>query len=289
MDEEMISILNYKLGKVLDWEELCPGVYYLSVQPDPDSAYPCSEYYLVLPDASITQEARTLGRPLDGIPGLLYPIDPPDEGGWTAILYELCKNQFRHGSPAFESWSLSDAAMEGMELCPAYFGAFPVPPYTPWGWTLRHRALDNGIYWIETSQCKTVLAVCHPIWESEFSEYVIQAGKMLASESSDGDKTLGYLFFDENASCTAVFELLKVRSEWLYTGLIRKPELMNAIWERQPSYAAAYNAQEQAGLNDALGLLLQTLGAEDVELEGASEYMITLDPDAGTDFIGFWR
>ena len=189
----------------------------------------------------------------------------------------------------FESWSLSDAAMEGMELCPAYFGAFPVPPYTPWGWTLRHRALDNGIYWIETSQCKTVLAVCHPIWESEFSEYVIQAGKMLASESSDGDKTLGYLFFDENASCTAVFELLKVRSEWLYTGLIRKPELMNAIWERQPSYAAAYNAQEQAGLNDALGLLLQTLGAEDVELEGASEYMITLDPDAGTDFIGFWR
>ena len=59
--------------------------------------------------------------------------------------------------------------------------------------------------------------------------------------------------------------------------------------ERQPSYAAAYNAQEQAGLNDALGLLLQTLGAEDVELEGASEYMITLDPDAGTDFIGFWR
>ena len=65
--------------------------------------------------------------------------------------------------------------------------------------------------------------------------------------------------------------------------------LMNAIWKYAPMYAAAYNAQEQAGLNDALGLLLQTLGAEDVELEGASEYMITLDPDAGTDFIGFWR
>lgn len=283
MDNELLSALRYELGEVTGWEELCPGVYSLTVQPDPDSAYPCSEYYLVLPGAPISREARALGRALDGIPGLLYPIDPPDEGGWTAILYELCKVQNIPGQ------SSVDAAMEGMELCPAYFGPFPVPPCTPWGWTLRHRALDNGIYWIETSQCKTVLAVCHPIWESELSEYVIQAGKMLASESSGGDKTLGYLFFDENASCAVVFELLKVRSEWLYTGLVRKPELMNAIWERQPGYAAAYNAQEQAGLNDALGLLLQTLGAEDVELEGASEYMIALDPDAGTNFIGFWR
>ena len=166
MNEELLSALRYELGEVTNWEELCPGVYYLDVQPDPDSAYPCSEYYLVLPDAPISREALALGRSLEGIPGLLYPIDPPDEGGWTAILYELCKNQFRHGSPAFESWSLSDAAMEGMELCPACFGAFPVPPYTPWGWTLRHKALDNGVYWLETSQHKTALAVCYQIWST---------------------------------------------------------------------------------------------------------------------------
>ena len=287
MDEEMISILNYKLGKVLDWEELCPGVYYLGVQPDPDSAYPCSEYYLVLPDAPITREARALGRSLEGIPGLLYPIDPPDEGGWTAILYELCKNQFRHGSPAFESWSLADAAMEGMELCPSYFGSFPVPPYTPWGWTLRHKALDNGVYWLETSQCKTALAVCYQIWSTEFSDGVIRAGKKLP-HSKTSDVELDYLFFEKKASCAAIFELLKVRPEWLDIGLIRRPELMNAIWKHTPMYAAAYNTEEQAGLHDGLGILLQLLGG-DSEPQGLPEHMIYLAPDAGTDFIGFWR
>jgi len=86
----------------------------------------------------------------------------------------------------------------------------------------------------------------------------------------------------------AVDLLLKVRSEWIDTGLIRKPELMNAIWKYMPEYAAAYNAQEQAGLHDALAILLQTLGA-DSEPQGLPEYMISLSPDAGTDFTGFWK
>lgn len=94
MDNELLLLLRYELGEVVDWEELCPGVYYLGVLPDPDSTYPCSEYYLVLPGAPISREACALGRSLDGVPGLLYAIDPPDEGGWTAILYELCMRFF---------------------------------------------------------------------------------------------------------------------------------------------------------------------------------------------------
>ena len=287
MNEELLSALRYELGEVTGWEELCPGVYSLTVQPDSDSVSPCSEYYLVLPGAPISREALALGRVLDGIPGLLYAIDPPDEGGWTAILYELCKNQSRHGSPPLEGWSLSDAAMEGMELCPSYFGSFPVPPYTPWGWTLRYKALDNGVYWLETSQRKTALAVCHPIWSTEFSEVVAQAGKKLAHSKAD-DVELSYLFFEERASCTAIFELLKVRPEWLETGLIRRPELMNAIWKYAPMYATAYNAQEQAGLHDGLGILLKMMG-EDSEPQGSPEHMISLVPDTGTEFIGFWK
>lgn len=287
MDEELLSALRYELGEVTGWEELCPGVYSLTVQPGSDSASPCSEYYLVLPGAPISREALALGRALDGIPGLLYPVDPPDEGGWTAILYELCKNQSRHGSQPLEDWSLADAAMEGMELCPSYFGSFPVPPYTPWGWTLRHKALDNGVYWLETSQCKTALAVCHPVWSTEFSDGVAQAGKKLAHSKAD-DVELGYLFFEERASCTAIFELLKVRPHWLKTGLIHRPELMNALWKYAPMYAAAYNAQEQAGLHDGLGILLKMMGG-DSEPQGSPEHMISLAPNTGTDFIGFWK
>lgn len=287
MNDELLSFLNHELGQILDWEELCPGVYSLGVLPHPNSEYPCSEYYLVLDDAPISQEARALGRSLDGIPGLLYAIDPPNEGGWTAIMYELCKNRFAHGILPLESWTLTDAAMEGMELCPSYFGTFPVPPCTPWGWTLRHKALDNGIYWIETSQCKTVLAVCHPVWSTEFSDGVTQAGKKMIYRENDKEE-LGYLFFNYEASCTAIFELLKVRPEWLTTGLIRKVELMNAIWKYAPIYAAAYNAEEQAGLHDGLGILLHMIGA-DSEPQGSPEQMISLGPDAGTDFIGFWK
>ena len=172
-------------------------------------------------------------------------------------------------------------------MCPSYFGTFPVPPYTPWGWTFRYKALDNGVYWLETSQCKTALAVCHPVWSTEFSEVVAQAGQKLA-RSNAGDVELDYLFFEKEASCTAIFELLKVRPEWLETGLIRRPELMNAIWKYAPIYAAAYNAEEQAGLHDGLGILLQMLG-EDSEPQGSPEHMISLAPDAGTDFIGFWK
>ena len=50
----------------------------------------------------------------------------------------------------------------------------------------------------------------------------------------------------------------------------------------------AYNADEQAGLHDGLGILLQMLG-EDREPRGEVEHMISLGAEAGTDFIGFWK
>lgn len=287
MNNELLSLLNHELGQIQDWEELCPGVYYLSVLPHPDNKSPCSEYYLVLDGAPISQEARALGKSLPDTSALLYPIDPPDEAAWTAIMYELCRNGLAQGIQPLDGWSLVDAAMEGMELCPSYFGSFPVPPRTPWGWTLRHRALDNGIYWIETSQSQTVLAVCHPIWSTELSDGVVRTGKTLAHDEN-GDTEFSYLFFDYETSCTAIFELLKVRPEWLTTGLIRKAELMNAIWKYAPMYAAAYNAEEQAGLHDGLGILLRMLG-EDREPQGMPEHMIALGAETGTDFIGFWR
>lgn len=287
MKEELLSALRHELGEVIEWDELCPDVFYIGVQLDPDCPYQCGEYCLALPDAPISQEARALGKAADGVPGLLYPVDPPVEGGWTAILYEVCKIRSRHDLPPLEGWSLADAAMEGMELCSAYFGPFPVPPRTPWGWTLRHRALDNGIYWMETDQCVEVLAVCHPIWSSEFSDGVTQTGKKLTKESADSED-LNYLFFNRETSCAAVFELLKARPQWLDRGMVRRAELMNAVWQYQPMYAAAYNAQEQKGLHDGLGILLQMLG-EDSEPQGSVEHMVSLDSRAGTDFIGFWK
>lgn len=280
MNHELLVLLTEELGEIHCWEEECPGVYYLAVLPDTANA---EEYYIVLEDASISQEVRAMGRPLQSAPVLTYRLDSED-GAYTAVKYEVLKYLTLHGLPLPEDSSLLDAALFGAELCPNYFGAYPVPLCTPWGRTLRHRPLDNGVYWIETEQCVEVLAVCYPVWDGELSEVLLEIGRKLEAE---GD--MGYLYFLREAACVAVWELLRTRSELIDAGLIRKPELMNAIWRYQPGYALGYNAQEQAGLHDALGLLLYALGVEDRELEGSPEYMIAMDPETGTDFIGFWK
>lgn len=280
MNNDLLDLLAYELGEIYHWEEECPGVYYIAVLLDDANA---EEYYIVLENAPISQEVRAMGRPLQSAPVLAYLLDSED-GAHTAVEYEVLKHLTVHGLPLPEGSSLHNTALFGMERRPDYFGAYPVPYLTPWGRTLRHRPLDNGIYWIETEQCAEVLAVCYPVWDGELSKGLSSQGQKLALE---GD--MGYLYFLKETACVAVWELLRTRSELLTAGLIRKPELMNAIWKCQPGYALGYNAQEQAGLHDALGLLLYALGMEDRELKGSPEYMIAVDPEAGTDYIGFWR
>ena len=280
MDNDLLDLLACELGEIYRWEEECPGAYYLAVLLDAANA---EEYYIVLEDAPISQEARAMGRPLQSAPVLTYLLDSED-GAHTAVRYELLKYLTLHGLPPPKGTTLLDAALFGMERRPDYFGAYPVPFLTPWGRTLRHRPLDNGVYWIETEQCLEVMAVCNPIWDGELSEGLSELGQRLAIEGE-----MGYLYFSKETACVAVWELLRTRSELIDAGLIRKPELMNAIWRYQPGYALGYNAQEQAGLHDAHGLLLYALGSEDRELEGSPEYMIAMDPEAGTDYIGFWR
>lgn len=137
---------------------------------------------------------------------------------------------------------------------------------------------------METDQCMGVLAVCHPVWASELPEGLLAIAKRLNHEDE-----MGYLYFAEETACIVIWELLRSRSALVSTGAIRKPELMNAIWEHHPEYAMGWNAQEQAGLHDALGLLIYALGVEDRKLESSLEHMIALTPGSGTDFIGFWK
>ena len=279
MDDELLDLLARELGEAHYWEQECPGVYYLSIRPTIRNG---GEFYVVLENAPISQEARAMGRQLAGGPVLVYLLEGED-GAWAAVEYEVLRYRTQHGIPLPEGKSLRAAALYGMEQCPDYFGTYPVPPMTPWGYTLRHRPLDNGIYWMETDQCVEVLAVCHPVWASELPE-----GLLAIAQGLDAEDEMGYLFFAEDA-CVVIWEFLRTRSALVSTGLIRKAALMNAIWESHPEYAMGYNTQEQAGLNDALGLLLYAMGVEDRELAGSSEHMISITPGAGTDYTGFWR
>ena len=283
MTDEQMHLLAQELGPIVECEEQCPGVYYLAVEPRDGESRFATEFYLVFDNAPISQEVRAMGTALETVPALSYPIDTYESARW-AVDYEILRYKTEHGLPLPEGDSLRETALYGMEMCSDYFGTYPVPAQTPWGHTLRHRPLDNGIYWIETDQCVHVLAVCHPVWVTELSENLLElAGKM------DYEDEMGYRYFGRELSCVAVFELLSTRTELTELGLIRKAELMNAIWEHQPAYAMGYNAEEQAGLHDMMGCLLYALGVEDRELERSVERMIAISPEASTDFIGFWR
>ena len=69
-------------------------------------------------------------------------------------------------------------------------------------------------------------------------------------------------------------------------GLINYPALMNYIWTYFPEYAATYNIQNQMGMHDTFGLLMNALGTE-VELQNNPNKVIAMSKAAGLDFLNF--
>ena len=281
MNEESLPVDVNELGELQASELMCPGVYYITVLPN--SAVLPTEYYLVLDSAPISKEAREYGYPLQNGCGLVFSISQEDAGD-KVIQYEVYRYRLSHNLPLPEGETLHTCAVYGAELHPSYFGMLPVPLLTPWGYTTRSRTLANGVYWLETDQCAETLAVSFPIWSGDLSETALHYAHQCEYDVEHNiNQTLGYQFFPKKAICVAVFELLQTRSEWLMTQKIDLPALMKTIWKNCPEYALYYNASEQRGENDALGMLCQVLGLE-TELTGSEEHMIVLNPDAGTDF-----
>ena len=73
----------------------------------------------------------------------------------------------------------------------------------------------------------------------------------------------------------ALFELWGQYEELRTGGLINYPALMNYIWAYFPEYAATYNMQNQMGMHDTFGLLMNALGAE-VELQNNPNEVLSL-------------
>lgn len=156
---------------------------------------------------------------------------------------------------------------------------------TPWGYTLRHKAIDNGVYWIETDRCKEVLAV-HSVMLDDLSNAAKSLARQTRYDQKHGlAKTKGYLFFSKRDSCIPVFELM-MDNRLYWTEAISKASLMNAIWAYYPEYAAEYNLMEQFGQNDLYGKMLQKLKIS-TELKSSVDSMIMHTPQVSTDFFGF--
>ena len=273
-----------ELGIIQSAEQECPGVWLVSVAPENNAGIRV-EYYVVRENTpAISKEAKKYGQRLDSHPEiLLFPLYG-ESGGWKAIEYELQKNQIKNGLPLPEDKSLLETAWEGMEVHPAYFGAYPVPTVTPLGYTLRHKTICNGVYWLETVLDKQVIAIYRGMCD-DLSDMALALACPDDREMGLPD-TWGYFFFAKKASCIPIFEMLTLHPGWVTDRIVDKAALMNAVCRHYPQYAISYNLREQAGENDMLGKMTQDQCPE-YELNGALENMLAFSEDTDIEFWTF--
>ncbi len=292
MDREKTWMMPFELGnevkglgEIRKIEQEGPGIYYVCVKLNLERG---NEYYVVARSSPIiSAEAKEYGIPLPEYPDLLtYALDTWDKT-CTAVRYELYWYRLRKGIPLEEYDSLHSVAAYGREDMPEYFGAYPVPQHTPREYTLRHRQILNGIYWLETDQGERLLAVCYPIGDAELSPALKRWVELTEYDRSHGiHKTLGYYFFRERDACVVLFELWRGLESLQTSRLLSPLPLMNAIWKHHPLYAVQYNLEEGSGKHDIFGQLMHCFGTEE-ECEGDVTKMISFCPDVGCDFLRF--
>ena len=271
------------LGEITAWEQFCEDIYHITAIC-PDNLLP-DEYYIFPATTQIlSATAKAYGSPLPTYPELLSVLHGVTGSGSTVIHYEVLRYLTRHGLPFPEGEDdFHVVAVYGMETNPEYFGAYPAPLTTPHGYTLRYKQILNGIFALETEQGDRMIAIAYPIWVDDLSDYTLQYGlKVFSDIMQDIHKTYGYLFFSEETACLALLELS--RSYDLPVDVVDMAALKNAVFQRFPDYMIQYNQNEITGRNDNTGMFYQMLGVE-AELSGKEENLITLSPDAGTEYL----
>lgn len=272
--EDYLSDLEEEIGPIESASEWNPGVYHIEV--DRGGVF-MKEYFAVLDDAPMTAKVKNYGKKMDGL--RLFALDD-NTSGWRIVQYEISKYRAMHkGSPIPEE-KFQDIGLHAMEFHPEYFGMFPVPYHTPFGCTLRHRPLANGIYWLETSKCNELLTVCFPIWYAELSPASIALSEVLTWDIIvELENSMSYLFFTKESSCVPIYELMETRPEWDGT-VIHRPALMNALWKYAPEYVIHLNGGKVQRQNDELARVL-----EEGLPQPDGKHMIGMFPDVGTDFL----
>lgn len=239
-------------GKVRSAEELCPGVYNIRTGPTPPHSFLGSDLIVVMSDSPvIPAAAKAYGTPLKADPKVLvyYDEDYFDKARWV-ITYEIDKYLAEHDLPLLDDGSLMEDQARGMEVCPEYFGQFPVPAETPWGPPLRYDRLANGVFWLQTAEAGWILALAYPIGDDLLPK-TLEMSVLNPYDRENGiDNTCGFRFFRYEQSCIPLFELLNcTRQPWC--DRINIEALKNTVLASFPDYAQEYNQNCMEALQPA--------------------------------------
>ncbi len=278
--------LTDDLGTVYHTEAECPGVWYVSAENENSPV--ANEYCLVeLQGDVISEAAKAYGQPLPHHPDLLvYSLQNPKSGA-AVVGYEIKRYRIRNNLPSEEGDTLLGLAAFARGDFPEYFGKNPAPLLTSRGYMTRYRELMDGVFFIETDCCETVLALCYPIWKCDISEYCRNRSEQTVFDREHGiDTTHGYVFFPLKDACLPVFELVCDHWELRDSNLLDIPALMNAIWTHHPDYAAMWNREEQSGLHDLVGELYRSFGVE-IKTDNSPGRLISFNLSTGTSWLRF--
>ncbi len=224
-----------KYGFIRYGELICPEVYYIATKFTGSKSHFTGEYIVATADSpAISSTARTFCTPLSVGNAILCEEECSDKGRHV-IKYEAYKYLAEHSPPLPEGCSVEEEQIWGMETCPEYFGEFPIPTETPWGKTIRHDRISNGLYWLRTTEQGWVLAIAYPLCcglsemaeaLAEFTDYDKRYGL---------DNTFGYHFYQYEASYIPLFELMEFEENG-WKEKFNITTLKNAILNISPHY-----------------------------------------------------
>lgn len=198
------AALGKVLGEITAIEYLCPGVYFVTALHRTVPLKLGIDYYIVAKNSPvISAAAKEYGKEVPNHPELLSYRFEDEHSGRFVVEYEAYRYMLRNHMPLPEGDTLRETAMFGAESNPEYFGMFPVPSITPWGCTLRHKAVCNGVCWLEPERNGWVLGV-HSLLAGDLSEELRSQGTCI--QTCD-DSPAGYVFFDGESGSSALCEL----------------------------------------------------------------------------------
>ena len=235
------AAVEKQYGKIHDAEDLGAGVYYISTYL-PEDRYAGGEYFLATADSpAISDAAHAYGILLPTNPvTYLYSCEDYFEKGRWVVSYELHKYLTDQGIPLPDGESLQNDVARGMEVCPEYFGEFPIPTETPWGAPVQADKVGNGVFWLKTEQEGWVLSVACPVYDDINLEVQKRSLTMQVGLTKWAGNTCPYQFYPYCASCLLLLELIEFTNPG-WAGKFSMPAIKNAILESFPEYAEWYN------------------------------------------------
>jgi len=235
-----------EIGIVKKADQIMPGVY-RSLLAFPESYMLGDELYIVLRDApDISETAKSYATAAPGYSDLLVFTSKNGIETHLIIDYEVALYQILHGESAHEN--LQEIAAFGAELYPEYFGDYPAPVVTPWGYTTRYKTIFNGVFWVETELGRRGLAIAFPRFED--LEGMMDLAEPFEHETAyTKERGAGYIFYREKDSCVPLHMLIShdIWNKALHCD-INYAALVNAIHCHHPEYPDLREvADESAG------------------------------------------